>query len=340
MANTKISALDAVATPASTDEFAVNQGGTTKKQTRAQIHTLESGETLDTTAGAMTCGNISVESTSPIITLKDTNNVLGDVAYQSYIRGRDSANAQAWWLGDGGSSVKQASFWVAAGYALGFYSNGTLVLMLSDSSTLATFSGAVGMGALTATTASLSGQIASTASGGVLVRVGTSTSQQYIELANTSGDAYFGVESSSNGGFFTGSTAYNTVIYSPSKNFQIITGGVAELTVASGGVTVASDLTVSGTVTQSTVTTLADDGTPTVAASNLFLTGGVTTITDFDDGVVGQTITILAAHSIKITDGAPIILAGGVDYDMTDSDTLVLTMFNDQVWNEVSRSVN
>ncbi|KKL85532.1 hypothetical protein LCGC14_1953840, partial [marine sediment metagenome] len=95
-----------------------------------------------------------------------------------------------------------------------------------------------------------------------------------------------------------------------------------------------------GTVTQSTVTTLADDGTPTVAASNLFLTGGVTAITDFDDGVVGQTITILAAHSVKITDGAPIILAGGADYDMTDSDTLVLTMFNDQVWNEVSRSVN
>ncbi|KKL10104.1 hypothetical protein LCGC14_2559160, partial [marine sediment metagenome] len=270
MANTKISALDAVATPASTDEFAVNQGGTTKKETRAQIHTLESGETLDTTAGATTCGNISVENTAPIITLKDTNNVLGDVAYQSYIRGRDSANAQAWWLGDGGSSVKQASFWATTGYALGFYSNGTLVLMLSDSSTLATFSGAVGMGALTATTASLSGQIASTASGGVLVRVGTSTSQQYIELANTSGDAYFGVESSVNGGFFTGSTAYNTVIYSPSKNVQIITGGVAELTVASGGVTVASDLTVSGTVTQSTVTTLADDGTPTVAASNLF----------------------------------------------------------------------
>ena len=59
MANTKISALGAVATPASTDEFAVNQGGTTKKETRAQIHTLESGETLDTTAGTATLGSVT-----------------------------------------------------------------------------------------------------------------------------------------------------------------------------------------------------------------------------------------------------------------------------------------
>lgn len=46
MADTKISALTAVTTPASTDEFAVNQAGTTKKMTRAQIHSLEVGENL------------------------------------------------------------------------------------------------------------------------------------------------------------------------------------------------------------------------------------------------------------------------------------------------------
>ncbi len=88
------------------------------------------------------------------------------------------------------------------------------------------------------------------------------------------------------------------------------------------------------------ITTLADDATPSVSAGNLFKTGGTTTITDFDNGIVGQTIKILAAHSVKITDGAPIILAGGADYDMTDSDTLTLTMYNDQVWQEDSRSVN
>jgi hypothetical protein len=46
VADTKFSALTAVATPAATDEFGCNQGGTSKKQTRAQIHALESGEHL------------------------------------------------------------------------------------------------------------------------------------------------------------------------------------------------------------------------------------------------------------------------------------------------------
>lgn len=46
MADSKISALTAVATPVSTDEFPVNQSNVTKKMTRAQVHTLESGEHL------------------------------------------------------------------------------------------------------------------------------------------------------------------------------------------------------------------------------------------------------------------------------------------------------
>ena len=40
MPDTKISALPAVTTPALTDEFAVNQGGVSKKATLAQVHTL------------------------------------------------------------------------------------------------------------------------------------------------------------------------------------------------------------------------------------------------------------------------------------------------------------
>jgi len=44
MADTKISALTAVVTPAATDEFAVNQGSVSKKVTRLQNLTLEAGE--------------------------------------------------------------------------------------------------------------------------------------------------------------------------------------------------------------------------------------------------------------------------------------------------------
>jgi len=82
------------------------------------------------------------------------------------------------------------------------------------------------------------------------------------------------------------------------------------------------------------------DGTPTVKNKYVFKTAGTTAITDFDDGILGQTITILATASITVTDGSPIILNGSGDYDMTVTDTLTLTMFDDQVWQEVGRSVN
>ena len=82
------------------------------------------------------------------------------------------------------------------------------------------------------------------------------------------------------------------------------------------------------------------DATPSVRGGVNFETTGTTAITDFDDGVVGQTIRVKANASITITNGAPIDLAGGMDYSMTAEDVLVLTMFDDQVWHEVSRSVN
>ena len=91
---------------------------------------------------------------------------------------------------------------------------------------------------------------------------------------------------------------------------------------------------------RATVTTLANDATPSVSRGHIFKTGGATTITDFDDGVVGQTIKILSGHTITITDGAPIILSGGANFGMVATDTLTLTMFDDQVWQEISRSVN
>ena len=95
-----------------------------------------------------------------------------------------------------------------------------------------------------------------------------------------------------------------------------------------------------GALLQRLVTFTSTDTTPSVANANVFITAGTTAITDFDNGQVGQTIHILATASITITDGAPIILNGSADYDMTVTDTLTLTMYNDQVWSEDSRSVN
>ena len=93
-------------------------------------------------------------------------------------------------------------------------------------------------------------------------------------------------------------------------------------------------------VVQTDVATLADDATPSVLNGAAFKTGGTTSITDFDDGVVGQEITILAEHTVTITDGTPIVLNGSGNFVMAATDTLTLKMFNNQVWSEVARSDN
>jgi hypothetical protein len=53
MADSKISALTAVTTPAATDELAVNQSGTSKKMTLAQSTALAGGAVQYTTAGSI-----------------------------------------------------------------------------------------------------------------------------------------------------------------------------------------------------------------------------------------------------------------------------------------------
>lgn len=96
-----------------------------------------------------------------------------------------------------------------------------------------------------------------------------------------------------------------------------------------------------GAIIMRHITFASGDATPTVANVNLCDTAGTTTITDFDNGVVGQIITIRALASITITNDASIIvLNGAADYAMTVTDTLTLAMFTDQVWHEIARSVN
>ena len=60
MADVKISALPAVVTPAGTDEFAVNQGGTTKKETLSQI--LGAGTVAGSFTNVASAGDIGAGS--------------------------------------------------------------------------------------------------------------------------------------------------------------------------------------------------------------------------------------------------------------------------------------
>jgi hypothetical protein len=86
--------------------------------------------------------------------------------------------------------------------------------------------------------------------------------------------------------------------------------------------------------------TLANDATPSVAEGDKFLTGGTTTITDFDDGFTGQIIRVIAAHSLTITDATNIFLSAGGNWAMTDTDTLTLICKADNKWYELSRGDN
>ena len=130
------------------------------------------------------------------------------------------------------------------------------------------------------------------------------------------------------------------------NNYQIHTttstgaDSLSLLESANGSNTIVDDLQVGGMLRISGVTALADDATPSVLGLTMFTSGGTTAITDFDDGVVGQLIVLLAEHSVTITDGSPIVLNGSGNYAMTSGDTLTLRMFNDQIWHEVARSVN
>jgi hypothetical protein len=88
------------------------------------------------------------------------------------------------------------------------------------------------------------------------------------------------------------------------------------------------------------ITALDNTGTPTVSGGNVFITGGTATITDFDNGVLGQTITVLSENDLIITDGTHIILHGSATFTMAASDSLTLVLKADNKWYETARMVN
>lgn len=119
-------------------------------------------------------------------------------------------------------------------------------------------------GTLTSPTASL------TSTGAVLSSTGTSTSSRYLNIANTSGQAQFGVEGSVGGTTWTGSTAYATVTKS-TGNVQTIIGTTKILDIASTGATVTGTLN-SGAITSSSIITV--DGATTNPSLIMLNTGG------------------------------------------------------------------
>lgn len=142
---------------------------------------------------------------------------------------------------------------------------------------------------LTGTTASISVPLTSSStSGGAFLNLGATTSQRFFELANT-GNAgfYYGIESSSSGGFFTGSNAYESVLYSPSNNLFVKTAIMRTSAAISIGTTIA----VAGQVTS----TLATGTAPLVIASTTPVANLTSVPTTYDAAGTQQT----GVHVVK-----------------------------------------
>lgn len=81
------------------------------------------------------------------------------------------------------------------------------------------------------------------------------------------------------------------------------------------------------------------DATPSVAGGTLFETAGSTTITDFDDGIEGQKITVRAGAGITIEHGAgKIELIGDTDFVMVAGEAIEFVKWDDGTWYEINRS--
>ena len=65
--------------------------------------------------------------------------------------------------------------------------------------------------------------------------VSSGTSASFNRWLNTSGDFYVGIEGNTAGGFFTGSSAYASVLYSGSQPIQFIAGNVRRISIKSTG---------------------------------------------------------------------------------------------------------
>jgi hypothetical protein len=121
-------------------------------------------------------------------------------------------------------------------------------------------------------------------------------------------------------------------------------GNVApDVTTQAWGLAAAGDILYQANnfIQASPVGTLDNTGTPSVKGGTVFKTGGTATITDLDDGILGQRVTILLAHALDFTHSAALILAGAANFTTgAVGDTITFEMFNDQVWSEVARSIN
>ena len=141
--------------------------------------------------------------------------------------------------------------------------------------------------------------------------ISAGTDQNYFRFLSSGADFYVGTESSVAGAFFTGSLAYDNVLYGNSTAINLINNGVSRIYVASGGnigmgyTAPAAKLAVSGTTlintnTDNGVDKLQVSGSVNVSAKataqNLSVTNSaqITNNLDMGSGTANTNFTILA----------------------------------------------
>ncbi|MDD4352382.1 MAG: glycosyl hydrolase family 28-related protein [Candidatus Gracilibacteria bacterium] len=91
----------------------------------------------------------------------------------------------------------------------------------------------------------------------------------------------------------------------------------------------------------SPIKTLNNAATPNITqGQDIWLTGGTTTITGFIGGYEGQIIIIISEHSVTITHGTNIFLAGDANLSLVSGDSITLIKKADGKWYQIGQKLN
>lgn len=207
-----------------------------------------------------------------------------------------------------------------------------------------TFTGAANFG----DTVSIANTITSTKIGAILDAPSTTTLEKYIRTTNNGGDLYVGVENVS-GDFFTGSNAYDGVVWTPGRLFlrgatgihlsgNITQDGAGTATFGTGGVTIPSGgtLTVASDTDATTILGRARIDariTDFLALSHFDVTAQLSYALaqnslgqTFVNSAPGQTVNLRVNNiDTAIVSSTAVTLASGINFTMSGASTATLT---------------
>ena len=251
--------------------------------------------------GRIALGTYNGTPASPTAVI--SGNILGQINFQGYDGTTTTMDTGA---GIQGVATQNWSN-TALGTKLIFQTkpNGSTTLTTAltlDQDQSATFAGAVSMGALAATTGTFSGLINGIAAGQAFRLSGQGTGFQYMQLDNTGALGTLGIESSTGGSLFSGSSAYAQIVGTANATaLNLGTNATVRLTIAGGGTINAladfsvatSKFTVASASGNTAVAgTLGVTGLSTVAA---LTTSGLITANAGLTVASGQTLTLTGA---------------------------------------------